>query len=74
MLPGGLKNVSNAVHEHNFALYSRVPNKRNGWNKHDGWNFHSKSINMMVLINVMVGNSLKMFVFLPGKYEKFRKK
>ena len=55
--------------------YSRVPNKRDGWNKHDGWTFHSKLINMMVLINVMVGNSLRnVWYFLPGKYEKFRKK
>ena len=35
---------------------TRVPNKRDGWNKHDGWTFPSKLINMMFLINMMVGN------------------
>ena len=40
----------------NINEYSRVPNKRDGWNKRDGGNFPSKSINVMFLINVMLGN------------------
>ena len=37
------------------GVYSRVPNRRDGWNKRDGRTFPSKSISVMVLINVMVG-------------------
>ena len=39
-------------------MYSRVPNKRDGWNKRDGGTFPSKSINVMFLINVMVLNKV----------------
>ena len=46
------------IHLH---FYSSVPNRRDGWNKRDGRTFPSKSINVMVLINVMVGNFEKLF-------------
>ena len=41
---------------HTTTAYSRVPNKRDGRNKRDGGTFPSKSINVMFLIKVMVGN------------------
>ena len=37
-------------------LYSGVPNKRVGWNKHVGWKFSQKLINVLFLINMLVGN------------------
>ena len=36
--------------------YSSVPNKRVGWNKRVGRKFSENSINVLVLINVLVGN------------------
>ena len=52
----------------------RVPNKRYGWNKHDGWTFHSKLINVMVPINVMLGNSLRnVWFFYPENMKNSEK-
>ena len=51
--------------------YSRVPNRRDGWNKRDGRAFPSKSISMMVLINVMVGNFKSFYVLFSKKNENF---
>ena len=57
--------------EHNMIYYSRVPNKRDGWNKRDGGTFPSKSINMMFLINVMVGNFESFYTLFSKKNEHF---
>ena len=51
--------------------YSRVPNKRDGWNKRDGGTFPSKSINVMLLINVTVENFESFFYTLSQKNENF---
>ena len=51
-----------------ITTYSRVPNKRDGWNKRDGGTFPSKLINVMFLINVMVENFESFFIhFLARK-------
>ena len=47
----------------NGLTYSRVPNKRDGWNKCDGRTFLSKSINVMVLINVMIRQFEKLLMY-----------
>ena len=39
------------------AIYSGVPNKRVGWNKHVGGKISQKLINMLFLINMLVGNN-----------------
>ena len=39
-----------------IIAYSDVPNKRVGWNKHVGWKFSQKLINVLFLINMLVGN------------------
>ena len=39
----------------NSYSYSGVPNKRVGWNKHVGRKFSQKLINVLFLINMLVG-------------------
>ena len=38
-------------------VYSGVPNKRVGWNKHVGGKIFQKLINVLFLINMLVGNN-----------------
>ena len=53
------------------SKYSRVPNKRDGWNKRDGGTFPSKSKNVMFLIIVMVGNFKRVLYTLSQKNKNF---
>ena len=61
-------------YKHCNYLYSKVPNRRDGWNKHDGRTFPLNLINMMVLINMMAGNSEKFIVLFSQKISKLQYK